>query len=67
MKTVIRFFGLFVAIAGLAAASLAPANTQIRATHNSVAATDPVPLVLIPGPLPCQANNTCFAPASSSR
>jgi hypothetical protein len=67
MKTVIRFFGLFVAIAGLASASLAPANTQIRATRNSVAVTDPAPLILIPGPLPCQANNTCFAPASSSR
>ena len=60
MKTVIRFFALFVAIAGLASASLAPANTQARVSYNSVAATDPGPLVNLPGPLPCQFNGTCL-------
>ena len=61
MKTAIRFFALFVAIAGLASASLAPANTQARVSHNSVAATDPGPLVNLPGPLPCQSVGACFA------
>jgi hypothetical protein len=45
----IRFFALFVAIAGLASASLAPATSQARISHNSVAATDPGPLVTFPG------------------
>jgi hypothetical protein len=67
MKTVIRFFALFVAIAGLACASLAPANTQVRAAHNSVAATDPGPLVNLPAPLPCQSVGACFASPQSSR
>jgi hypothetical protein len=67
MKAAIRLFALFVAVAGLASASLAPANTQIRSTHNSVAATDPGPLILLPGPLPCQSVGACYAPASSSR
>jgi hypothetical protein len=67
MKAVIRIFALFVAVAGLASASFAPANTQIRASHNSVAATDPTPLILLPAPLPCQSVNACYAPASSTR
>jgi hypothetical protein len=61
MKTIIRFFALFVAIAGLASASLAPANTQARVSRNSVAATDPGPLITLPGPLPCQSVGACFA------
>ena len=65
MKAVIRMFALSVAVAGLASASLAPAHTQIRATRNSVTATDPDPMILLP--LPCQAINACYAPASSSR
>ena len=60
MKTAIRFFALFVAIAGLASASLAPA-TQARVSHTSVAATDPGPLITLPGPLPCQSVGACFA------
>lgn len=60
MKTAIRFFALFVAIAGLASASLAP-TSQARVFHNSVAATDPGPLITLPGPLPCQSVNACLA------
>lgn len=68
MKTVIRFFALFVAIAGLATASLAPASSQARVAHNSVNATDPGPLINLPGPLPCQSVNACLAsPAAASR
>jgi hypothetical protein len=67
MKAAIRMFALFVAVAGLASASLAPSNSQIRATHNSVAAGDPGPLILLPGPLPCQSVGACYAPASSTR
>jgi hypothetical protein len=67
MKTAIRMFALFVAIAGLAAASLAPAKTQIHATHNSVTAGNPGPLISLPLPLPCQSVDKCFAPAPTSR
>jgi len=61
MKTTVRFFALFVAIAGLASASLAPANSQVRTLHNSVTVNDPVPTPQIPAPLPCQFTGTCFA------
>jgi hypothetical protein len=67
MKAAIRLFALLVAVAGLASASLAPANTQIRATRNSVTPNGPAPLILIPAPLPCQADNTCYASPSSTR
>jgi hypothetical protein len=67
MKAAIRLFALFVAVAGLASASLAPANTQIRSTHNSVTANDPAPLILLPAPLPCSSVNACFASSTSSR
>lgn len=67
MKVAIRLFALFVAVAGLASASLAPANTQIRATRNSVTPDGPAPLILLPAPLPCQSVNACYAPASTSR
>ena len=53
MKAAIRMFALFVAVAGLASASLAPTNTHIRATHNSVADGDPSRASLR-APLPCQ-------------
>jgi len=67
MKAAIRLFALFVAVAGLASASLAPTNSQIRATHNSVTSNDPSPLILLPLPIPCQSVGTCYAPASSTR
>ena len=67
MKAAIRIFALFVAVAGLASASLAPANSQIRAAHNSVTANEPGPLILLPAPLPCQSVNACYAPAASMR
>jgi hypothetical protein len=66
MKAVIRMFALFVAVAGLASASLAPANSQIRDPHNSVTAGNPGPLVILPGPLPCSSVNLCYAPSASS-
>lgn len=67
MKTAIRLFALFVALAGLASASLAPANTQIGATHESVVPGEPGPLISLPSPLPCQSVDTCYAPAPKSR
>jgi len=67
MNNFIRFFGLFVAIAGLACATLAPANPKIRDSHNSVAVTDPGPLINLPGPISCQEHNTCFAPTAPAR
>jgi len=67
MKTAVRFFALFVAIAGLASASLAPANTQVRSAHNSVTVSDPIPNTNLPAPLPCQSVNACYAPATPSR
>ncbi len=67
MKTAIRFFALLVAIAGLASASLAPATTQARVSHNSMAATDPGPLINLPVPLPCQSVGECFATNPAAR
>ena len=67
MKALVRFFALFVAIAGLASASLAPATSQARISRNSVAATDPGPLVNLPGPLPCWSVNACFATTPSAK
>jgi hypothetical protein len=58
MNTLIRFFALFVAIAGLACASLTPANPKTRNSQNSIA---------LPGPITCQELNTCLAPAASTR
>ena len=67
MKTVIRMFALFVAIAGLASASFVPANSQPSATHLLVAASGgPVPSSL-PAPVPCQLQNTCLVQTASSR
>ena len=67
MNSFIRFFALFVAVAGLACASLTPANQKIRNSHNSVAVTDPGPMVILPGPVSCQLENTCFVPTASTR
>jgi hypothetical protein len=67
MNNLIRFFALSVAIAGLACATLAPTNPKVRYSHNSLAVTDPGPLVGLPGPVSCQLNNTCFAPTASTR
>jgi hypothetical protein len=67
MNSFIRFFALFVAIAGLACATLAPANPKIRFSHASVAVTDPGPLVTLPGPITCQSLGVCIAPALPSR
>jgi hypothetical protein len=66
MKTAIRLFALFVALTGLAAASLAPAKTQIHDTHKSVIAGRPGALLSLPAPLPCQSVGACYAPTPSS-
>lgn len=42
MKTVIRMFALFVAIAGLASAAFAPAATHAQPKHVSIIASSPV-------------------------
>ena len=65
MKSVIRMFALLVAIAGLAAASFAPATTQNLSKHASMTASGPGPLDL-PGPLPCQSDGTCFVQNTSN-
>ncbi|MGA2568999.1 MAG: hypothetical protein ABSF23_00630 [Terracidiphilus sp.] len=67
MKTVIRIFALFVAVAGLASASIAPATTQTAATHRSMYAVDPGPDDTLPVPVPCQLINACVAPAAVAR
>ena len=66
MKSVIRMFALLVAIAGLAAASFAPATTQTLSKHAAVAASGPGPLDL-PAPLPCQSDDTCMVQTASNR
>ena len=67
MNNLIRFFALFVAVAGLACATLAPANPKTHDSHNSIAVTDPGPLITLPGPITCQEHNTCFAPTAPTR
>lgn len=67
MKTAIRFFALFVAVIGLASASMAPARTQIPASHHPINALVPGPDGSLPGPINCQLINTCVAPASVTR
>jgi hypothetical protein len=67
MNNFVRFFALFVAIAGLACATLAPANPRIRTSHNSAAVTEPGLMITLPGPVICQETNTCFAPKASTR
>ena len=67
MNNMIRFFALFVAIAGLACSTLAPINPKVRFSHSTVAATDPGPLITVPGPITCQSVNACFVPPTTSR
>jgi hypothetical protein len=66
MNSAIRMFALLVAIAGLAAASFAPANTQLLPKAVSMTASGPGPLDL-PGPLPCQSDGTCLVQIASNR
>jgi len=64
MKAAIRFFALFVAFAGLASASFAPANKKPLAAAANGA--DPTTINL-PAPLPCQMAGTCFVSGSQAR
>lgn len=66
MKFALRMFGLFVAFAGLVAASIAPTTTQKLTTRHLMTATDPGPMGL-PAPLPCQLAGTCFVPGTTNR
>ena len=66
MKSVVRMFALLVAIAGLAAASFAPATTQPLTKHASMAASGPGPLS-IPAPPPCTSDGTCLVQTASNR
>ena len=66
MKSAIRMFALLVAIAGLAAASFAPATMQTLSRPASMSESGPGP-VDIPAPLPCQSDGTCFVQTSSNR
>jgi hypothetical protein len=52
MKSAIRFFALFVAVAGLASAALAPAATNAQPRHVSILASGPV-TADVPGPETC--------------
>jgi hypothetical protein len=61
MKVAIRVFALFVAFAGLASASIAPATTQALSSHASTTTSGPGLTINLPGPLPCQSNGTCVA------
>lgn len=66
MKSVIRIFALLVAVAGLASASFAPANTQTMIKPASLSASGPGPLDL-PGPPPCTMDGTCVTQTASNR
>lgn len=66
MKAAIRTFALFVAVAGLASASFAPATTKALSTHGAVSASGPGPTIGLPAPLPCQLANTCLVPSTST-
>jgi hypothetical protein len=64
MKAAIRIFALLVAFAGLASASFSnTANPTTVPAHMSSAVSGPDPLDNLPGPLPCQSNGSCIAPA----
>jgi hypothetical protein len=65
MTTAIRMFALLVAIAGLAAASFAPATMQTPSRHASMSASGPGPD--LPGPLPCESDGTCLVQTASNR
>jgi hypothetical protein len=66
MKSVIRMFALLVAIAGLAAATFAPATTPAQSKDAFEIASGPGPLDL-PAPPPCTANGTCLVQTASNR
>ncbi len=66
MKAAIRTFALLVAVAGLAAASFAPATTKALSTRGAVSASDPGPTIGLPLPVPCQLENTCLVPSPST-
>ncbi len=66
MNSAIRMFALLVAIAGLAAASFAPATSQPLSKPASISAKGPGPLDL-PGPLPCSSDGTCLVQTASNR
>jgi hypothetical protein len=66
MTTAVRMFALLVAIAGLAAASFAPATTQPLPRNPSMSESGPGPMDL-PGPLPCQSDGTCLVQTASTR
>jgi len=66
MKSAIRFFALFVAIAGLASASFAPANTKAASAPVTVSASGPGPIML-PAPPPCTIDGTCLVSPASVR
>lgn len=65
MNSAIRVFALLVAIAGLAAASFAPAATQTLSRHASMSQSGPGPD--LPGPPPCSETDTCFVQSASIR
>lgn len=66
MKTAIRMFALLVAIAGLAAASFAPATSQTLSRPASISQNGPGPLSL-PAPPPCSSDGTCIVQTASNR
>jgi hypothetical protein len=66
MNSAIRMFALLVAIAGLAAASLAPSTSQPIPKHTPITVSGPRPLDL-PGPLPCESDGTCLVHTASNR
>ena len=66
MKSAVRIFALLVAVAGLASASFAPANTPTAPKYSPALVGGPGPLSL-PGPLPCQFDGTCVVAPSSHR
>jgi hypothetical protein len=62
MKSAIRMFALLVAIAGLAAASLAPATSRAIPTHMSITVSGPGPSTF---PALCRARDgTCLVSPS---
>ena len=67
MKSAIRMFALLVAIAGLAAASLAPATTQTLSRPVSISQSGPGPGPDTPAPLPCSSDGTCLVQTASNR
>jgi hypothetical protein len=67
MKAAIRIFALLVAFTGLAAASFSNTANPTVPAHMSSAVSGPAPLDNapgLPGPLPCQSNGSCVAPAN---